>query len=76
MAVTAKFTVQTRTEYRYGQVKIEMQPDYGTQDAPKNAEWAKATPSGKIEMNIDNPAASDQFTIGREFTVIFEPVAE
>jgi hypothetical protein len=74
MTVTAKFVVSVRTQ-RYneeGPVEVVLTPNYGTAENPKNAEWAKATPSGKIEMTIDNPAASEQFELGREFTVTFE----
>jgi hypothetical protein len=73
MTVTAKFTVRAaETKYEGGPVHVRLTPDYGTAEAPKNAEWAKATPSGEITMVIDNPAAAEQFTPGREFTVTFE----
>lgn len=73
MAVNAKFTVRERKQhYTDGPIEVVLRPDYGTAAEPKNGEWAKATPSGTITMVIDNPAASDQFELGREFTVTFE----
>ena len=40
----------------------------------ENARFPKATPWGKIEMGIDNPAALDQFTPGKTYYVDFSPV--
>lgn len=34
---------------------------------PDNAEWSKATPQGKLEMTITNPAALDLLKIGTEY---------
>lgn len=41
-----------------------------------NAEWAKATPYGKIELTISNPAAIGRLIPGRTFYVDFVPLAE
>lgn len=53
--------------------EVELTPDYAQ---GRNAEWAKATPSGVIRMTISNPSALAQFRLGRAFTVIFEPEDE
>ena len=37
----------------------------------ENKTWAKYTPSGKIELLIDNPDAYDQFELGRTYFVDF-----
>ena len=38
---------------------------------PENTRYAKATPSGTIEMTIDNPPAAEVFTPGKVFYVDF-----
>jgi hypothetical protein len=37
----------------------------------ENKTWAKYTPSGKIELTIDNPDAYDQFELGKTYFVDF-----
>jgi hypothetical protein len=44
------------------------------QDTPEDQRFQKATPSGEIKMQIDNPAALAQFTVGHAFYVDFTPV--
>jgi len=34
---------------------------------PADRRFAKATPNGHLEMTVDNPAAQEQFVIGREY---------
>ncbi len=36
-----------------------------------NKSWAKYTPGGTIEMNVDNPAAFDAFELGKFYFVDF-----
>lgn len=43
-------------------------------DGKGNESWSKATPSGKIELNVTNPAAIEQFTLGSEYELTFEAV--
>lgn len=38
-----------------------------------NKTWAKYTPSGSIEMQIDNPEAINQFVPGESYFVDFTP---
>jgi len=38
---------------------------------PTNKTWARYTPSGFIELQIDNPAAMDQFKLGQAYFVDF-----
>ena len=38
---------------------------------PDNKSWAAATPSGKVEMNIDNVEAFDAFKLGEFYFVDF-----
>ena len=39
----------------------------------ENARFTKATPWGSIRMGIDNPAAMQQFEVGKEYYVDFNP---
>lgn len=72
MAVRAKFRVSSVTDFGFTkQVKLVAVSDDGI---PENQRYHKATPSGTLEMTIDNPPASDQFAPGREFYVDFTPV--
>lgn len=38
-----------------------------------NKPWSVYTPSGVIEMTINNPAAYEQFKLGQEFFIDFTP---
>lgn len=37
----------------------------------ENKQFFKATPSGKIEMNVMNPQAAEQFEVGKFYYVDF-----
>lgn len=52
--------------------KIKLQAVYD-QTTEENRRYAKATPSGSIEMTIDNPPASDALALGKTFYVDFTP---
>lgn len=41
---------------------------------PENQRFAQATPSGAIEITINNPPASDVFKHGQEFYIDFTPI--
>jgi hypothetical protein len=40
---------------------------------PENVRFTKATPWGTINMGIDNPAALEQFEVGKQYYVDFTP---
>jgi hypothetical protein len=40
---------------------------------PENVRFTKATPWGEIKLGIDNPAALEQFQVGRQYYVDFTP---
>ena len=42
---------------------------------PENQRFAKSTPSGSIEMAVDNPSALEQFEIGKSYYIDFTPVS-
>jgi len=72
MAVRAKFHVERVESNKhsggYRSDTVHLRAAYG----PGNEEWASASPSGKLELTIANPAALEQFVPGREFLLTFE----
>jgi hypothetical protein len=49
---------------------ITMFPVYGNGDPHHpNTKFWQASPSGKIELGIVNPAAGDQFSVGQEWLI-------
>lgn len=55
------------------QVKIVLEPRYD-QKLAEDVSFCKATPSGRMEMTIDNPIAIERMPIGQQFYVDFTPV--
>jgi len=52
---------------------IELQPVYSNDKDSENAQFYKWTPSGKVEIGVLNPAAAEQFVLGKEYFVDFTP---
>ncbi len=77
MNVRAKFKVTeliTKTlAPTYSQTTIVLSPQYD-QKVAEDMSFSKATPSGRIEMQIDNPVAIAAMPIGTLFYVDFTPV--
>lgn len=80
MSVRAKFrvTAVTTSASNYGgnagtvetkAVKLSAVSD------PANVNWSKYTPGGEISMNINNPAAFEQFEPGKCYFVDFTEAA-
>lgn len=72
--------MRTRAKFRCNFVRdhgdnkyVELSVVYSRVDGSENKDFTKATPSGKIEMQIDNPAASVQFKPGDFYYVDFTP---
>lgn len=73
--VRAKFAVAEITQSGWGKDdsaanyrshRVVLQPQYDT-TIPEDQRFQQATPSGFMEMQIDNPAALAQFKIGQQF---------
>lgn len=75
--VRAKFKVTSviTTEFTptYSQKQIVLQPQYDSKLA-EDVSFSKATPTGRIEMQIDNPDAIAAMPVGTLFYVDFTPV--
>lgn len=67
MSVRAKFQLQAITNYHYGEGKtLKFYASYDP-SIPEDQRFAKATPCGSFEMTVDNPAALEQFEIGKQY---------
>jgi hypothetical protein len=38
-----------------------------------NEEWSKYTPGGELKLYINNPAALEQFVVGKDYYLDFTP---
>lgn len=74
--VRAKFKVTEIIEKRfsaeYVQKTVVLTPQYD-QKIAEDVSFQKATPTGRMEMQIDNPVAIERMPIGRVFYVDFTP---
>ena len=52
---------------------IKLQPVYSNDPQHENKKFWEATPSGSIELNINNPDAVEEFELGKEYFVDFTP---
>lgn len=70
--VRGKFVLREVIRYSFGGDSRELvfYAQYDP-DLPEDQRYAEATPSGKIEMNVDNPAALAQFELGKAYYVDF-----
>lgn len=71
--VRAKFHLGEVTHYSGGGAKYVFTPQYDT-SIPEDERFAKASPSGKFEIYIDNPAAQAQFKVGGYYYFDATPV--
>lgn len=77
--VRAKFSVVALDIKQWGPspeqstTRVVLEPRYDD-TIPEDVRFQKATPSGRIEMQIDNPAAVAQLVPGKQFYVDFTPV--
>ena len=73
MTVRAKFTVSAITKRQWGGAEIEMSCQYD-QSTPEDLRFQKATPSGSIKMQVDNPAVLEVMTLGTQWYADFNEV--
>jgi hypothetical protein len=73
MMLRAKFFVESVTSMKDSEV-VELRPVYG--DTPENKSWSKWTPSGKLSMTINNPAAMGVLKPGQEYWLDLAPVQQ
>jgi len=71
--VRAKFKVVGIEEHYPGSRKVTLATQYDA-SIPEDVAFNKATPSGRIEMQIDNPPAIEALALGKAFYVDFTEV--
>jgi len=70
MSTRAKFECHKVEVDAYGKT-VHLGVVYDTDLAKEDGRFTKATPSGKIEMRVDNPEAAVQFEPGKKYYVDF-----
>jgi hypothetical protein len=71
----AKFQCLSVTDHGWNKT-VRLQVVYSRVEGTENYDFTKATPSGTVEMTIDNPAAAVQFVPQRYYYVDFEECPE
>jgi hypothetical protein len=59
---------------KVGAEKVDLTPVYA-QDGP-NLKWSKATPSGRLELQINNPDAMGAVKLGQHYLVYLVPCGQ
>ncbi|HEY7181115.1 MAG TPA: hypothetical protein VIC84_06840 [Blastocatellia bacterium] len=72
MSVRAKFHVRSVEDF--GQSKIVRFYPVADDDIPENQRYHQYTPSGSLEMTINNPPAAEFFKPGQDYYLDFTPV--
>lgn len=76
--VRAKFKVTAITTTQitptYATTKVRLEAQYDPKLCAEDVTFSKATPTGHLEMQVDNPAALAQLPIGGYFYVDLTPV--
>ena len=70
--VRAKMTLTGKTQHSWGGQTLRFDCQYDP-NCPEDQRFTKATPSGHVEMAVDNPAALEQFEVGKAYYVDFHP---
>lgn len=74
--VRAKFRLAEVTSFgNTGMQKFKFSAVQDT-SIPEDAQFTKYTPSGTLEMSVDNPPAQAQFKVGDYYYLDFTPCAE
>lgn len=72
----AKFQCNWIKDHGNGTRIVQLGVVYSRVEGTENHDFTKATPSGHIEMQIDNPLAAVQFKPGRWYHVDFTECPE
>jgi hypothetical protein len=67
--VRAKFVVDSMSKTRYGYGQVKLSPV--TSGSEENKQFWQYTPSGSMELNINNPVALEKFEVGKEYYIDF-----
>jgi len=72
--VRGKFKVQETTKYAWPGTKIVLKAEYDT-TIPEDLRYATATPSGTVEMYVNNPPAENFFIPGKFYYIDFTEIS-
>jgi len=74
--VRAKFKVSEIRQHAWHPTArtVVLEPQYDA-TIPEDRRYAQATPTGRFEMFVDNPAALAQLPIGQMFYIDISPAA-
>lgn len=73
--VRGKFQLQeVRNVYWNPNAKVLVFAASYDSSIPEDVKFAQATPSGRLEMQVDNPAALAKFELGKYYYLDFNPV--
>lgn len=67
MAIRCKMRLQNVFATTYGGAKAIFSCEYDEQLCKEDRAFQKATPSGMCEFHVDNPKASEQLVIGKQY---------
>lgn len=73
MSVRAKFQLHSITDHANSQAKTLKFGAVTADGVPENERYHKYTPSGSLEIYVDNPPAVEQFKLGEQYYVDFTP---
>jgi hypothetical protein len=83
MAVKAQFFVHTITKHaQMTHIAVTLMPVVRAKPLPgseANTDWAKYTPSGKIEMNVSTESGAAEWfesKLGKDVSITFDDVPE
>lgn len=74
MAIRCKMQLENIFAHSWGGAKAIFRCSYDEKLTKEDREFAKASPNGFAEFQIDNPKAAEQLVIGEYYYVDFTPV--
>lgn len=73
MKMRAKMNLENVFAQSWGGVKAVFRCTYD-HSLPEDVSFSRRTPSGFVEMLVDNPAVASQLVIGKAYYVDFTPI--
>lgn len=73
MSVRAKFNCTEKKADEHDDSIVYVRFEAVVDEDGDNAQWSKWTPSGSVAMAITNPAAHNEFEVGKSYFLDFSP---
>ena len=74
MAIRCKMRLENVFAQTWGGAEAFFSCQYDPEKSPEDVSFAKATPTGCAEFQIDNPVAVEQLVIGQTYYFDISPV--